>query len=833
MAIVTQKLRNIGGIINSTDLNYNFDRIQEDLQLAVEGVIFNDLYASVETMADRNAIPESALVTGFWVCVSENGRVYEWTNKHDVKFEGEKRYFGIEEGDVPAIPRETIGDDNSDIAFNVPYVCNCNDESSDWKYISTNANLTFQDGDYAVYIDEAGGKWIRVPKWICIMDVTSILENGLVGPLEDLSAELTARLEELGEKINIVNIIDEIWNEMGNIDNLTTTYKTNIVGAVNELDGEIGNLSTLTTTAKTNLVSSINEVDANVGPVENLTTTAKTSAVAAINELDAEHGNLGNLHTDHKTTFVGAINEVHDDLGTLSDLTTTAKNTAVAAINELDGEMGNLSSLTTKTKTTIVGALNDMGNISQLTTDTKTSTVAAINELDTRTGELTNLTTTSKTNLVSAINEVDGDVGNVSSLTTAAKSNTVAAINELDGEIGTLTNLTTTAKSNLVSAINEVDRDLGNLSSLSTTSKSSAVAAINELKSITDSLAGAYIYIGIINENTADVTQAKLTARALEIRGGSTVQVGWVLVDKEQNEWYYSDNNTWVDMEQKNIYHATNSTYGTVIGGGSNGDISISDGAMTVNHATNATNLDSHNSSYYAKSADLGTVSNLTTTSKIVVGAINELDGEVGTLSSLTTTTKNTLVAAINEVDGDLGALSSLTTTAKTNIVAAVNEINSGLSSKANSADVLTKTNTTAYTPTADYHPATKKYVDGIAHGAIWGNLTGTLADQTDLKNALDAKAATADVLTKTNMTAFTPSANYHPATKKYVDDSLSTLNSWGQITGTLSNQTDLKNALDAKQDLATAWNTTNLVVSATQPAVPSSGYIVWIDINS
>ena len=31
---------------------------------------------------------------------------------------------------------------------------------------------------------------------------------------------------------------------------------------------------------------------------------------------------------------------------------------------------------------------------------------------------------------------------------------------------------------------------------------------------------------------------------------------------------------------------------------------------------------------------------------------------------------------------------------------------------KANTADVLTKTNTEVYTPTADYHPATKKYVD-------------------------------------------------------------------------------------------------------------------------
>ena len=37
------------------------------------------------------------------------------------------------------------------------------------------------------------------------------------------------------------------------------------------------------------------------------------------------------------------------------------------------------------------------------------------------------------------------------------------------------------------------------------------------------------------------------------------------------------------------------------------------------------------------------------------------------------------------------------------------------ISWKANTSDVLTKTNTTSYTPSADYHPATKKYVDDHA----------------------------------------------------------------------------------------------------------------------
>ena len=44
----------------------------------------------------------------------------------------------------------------------------------------------------------------------------------------------------------------------------------------------------------------------------------------------------------------------------------------------------------------------------------------------------------------------------------------------------------------------------------------------------------------------------------------------------------------------------------------------------------------------------------------------------------------------------------------------------------------------------------------------------------TTLPSQISAKANSSDVLTKTNTSAFTPTANYHPATKKYVDDNIS-----------------------------------------------------------
>lgn len=81
-----------------------------------------------------------------------------------------------------------------------------------------------------------------------------------------------------------------------------------------------------------------------------------------------------------------------------------------------------------------------------------------------------------------------------------------------------------------------------------------------------------------------------------------------------------------------------------------------------------------------------------------------------------------------------------------------VTSVQIGGSSGGVTADqVLTKTNTTAYTPTQNYHPATKKYVD-------------------------DNSVSSSEVLTKTNTTPYTPTSDYHPATKRFVEDQISNI---------------------------------------------------------
>lgn len=656
MGILTQDLRDIGGIINSTDLNYNFKRMQEDLQLAVEGVVFDERYAMVEFMKDRNAIPTEDLAQGLWVSVSENGVVYEYQKRDDVVVVEPYREFGIGLPDLPDIPYRIDGDAFSGPLIGACYVCKCDDRDTyDWKYTSETTGETYNDGDWAVFVKEdyeQEGHWIKVVKWVPIMDVTSILEQNLIGRLEDLHTE---------DKYRIVNAINEIHDDLGTLDDLTTNTQETAVAAINELDERVGELPDLKTAHKEDIVAAINEVDDNVGPIENLTTVNKGNTVSAINELDAEMGDLAGLHTEAKDTIVNAINEVHDDLGTIEELTTNDKSTAVAAINEMD----------------------------------------------TRVGELPDLTTAAKNNIVSAVNELDKDIGNVSTLTTTAKDNTVNAI--------------------------------------------------NELKHITDTLRGATIVIGRIYLDTAEVTQENLTARALEIMGGDTLQTGWTLVDDEWHEWHYNGT-SWQDLEHPNIYPAENGILGTVQGA-ADGDISITTGVMTVLHSANSTLFNGQPASYYATKEYADT--------------------------------------------------------------------------KADKVNVLELDNTTPYVPTLDYHPATKQYVDESRGVAYWGSIVNNIEDQEDLMQLLNDRPTKANVLTLDNTTAYAPTANYHPATKMYVDEKFDESYQWGLIKGDIADQQDLQNELILKQDKATAWNTSNLIVDTEQPAVPAQGFVVWVDLNS
>jgi len=71
------------------------------------------------------------------------------------------------------------------------------------------------------------------------------------------------------------------------------------------------------------------------------------------------------------------------------------------------------------------------------------------------------------------------------------------------------------------------------------------------------------------------------------------------------------------------------------------------------------------------------------------------------------------------------------------------------------------------------YHGVNPPYIPKGGTSA-WGSITGTIGSQTDLQSALTLKADKTNVLELNNTTAFTPTANYHPATKLYVDSASS-----------------------------------------------------------
>ena len=176
------------------------------------------------------------------------------------------------------------------------------------------------------------------------------------------------------------------------------------------------------------------------------------------------------------------------------------------------------------------------------------------------------------------------------------------------------------------------------------------------------------------------------------------------------------------------------------------GDLYVNGGESSTNDITlwrvEKNGPVTHKLSEKANSADVGTLSDLTTTDKSsIVAAINEVKSSGGgdVLDNLTYDSTNDIinssanlllensasVAAYNGTFrgdikiGQLGAnkwaytISPITgfSTSVDVTCTSGNKVHS-LANKADKTDVLTKTNTAAFTPTGDYQPATKKYVD-------------------------------------------------------------------------------------------------------------------------
>ena len=196
---------------------------------------------------------------------------------------------------------------------------------------------------------------------------------------------------------------------------------------------------------------------------------------------------------------------------------------------------------------------------------------------------------------------------------------------------------TTDNFSQFVNNTNTISKEVGGLARLTTTIDSDLVGAINEL----DSDIGA-------RPHTTLTTVAKTITGALNELNAGGGSLSGITADSSGKLGGFNDS-----AERNTTGNALNSL------------------------STDLRILDSDVGSSRAKTT-------LTTTAKTILGAINELDAELG--DSAFSTSKfsggsGTLVQAVNFLDSDLGNKDSLNTTSKLSLVSAINELNTAVAS--------------------------------------------------------------------------------------------------------------------------------------------------------
>lgn len=118
-----------------------------------------------------------------------------------------------------------------------------------------------------------------------------------------------------------------------------------------------------------------------------------------------------------------------------------------------------------------------------------------------------------------------------------------------------------------------------------------------------------------------------------------------------------------------------------------------------------------------------------TATKSATVEQIGTAIGKVQTFADLDTSDE-TIVGGINEVNGNVGDLSTLTTTSKSSLVGAVNEVNSGLT------NATTKTSGTISAGTGCVvRLGSLRKINGVVYGSFAINMTNPISSRTTIGN--------------------------------------------------------------------------------------------------
>lgn len=134
--------------------------------------------------------------------------------------------------------------------------------------------------------------------------------------------------------------------------------------------------------------------------------------------------------------------------------------------------------------------------------------------------------------------------------------------------------------------------------------------------------------------------------------------------------------------------------------------------------------------------------------------------------------------------------------------LAAQADLVAALAAKLNTADLASQAEAEAGTNNTKWMTALRvaQAIESRPLAAVWGDVVGTLADQTDLQAALAAKLAVSLLASQAQAEAGSDNATWMSPLR--VAQAIAALQAdppWGSITGTLSAQTDLQAAIDAR----------------------------------
>lgn len=315
--------------------------------------------------------------------------------------------------------------------------------------------------------------------------ITQLNQQIEADPNKDVLIDLIDRVKELNRQVSSDNLTPDEKAALERLGTGTlTTNAKNLIDGVNELDRELGDLESLKTTTKGDLVRSVNEVVDNVDSLEEDLTIAKEDLNNAINVVDGKLADYVKKELGKSLVLDTEIAKIHEhsNKATLDGVTDIKVKDWDNAYNHSQEPHApaNAQKNSDITKAEIEAKLTGVVNshIHDLGEYVKKAELGL---------QTLNVITRAKT-LEGAINELANDKVTITDIVddlTSAEVFKPLSANQgkvLKDDLGDKASLTTTAKENIVEAICELDAEIGDISTLNTTEKTDVVSAINELQ---------------------------------------------------------------------------------------------------------------------------------------------------------------------------------------------------------------------------------------------------------------------------------------------------------------------------------------------------------------